>query len=179
MSFSANGSSLVAGLADGTVLVFDTSKAGAKLLPIPKLANEQLDFHWTALAGDNAVQAHQAIGALVAAPKQSVRFFQGRLKSIAAMDQGKVDRWIADLDSEAFAIRQAATKALEKVGEQIEPAIQEALKGSISLETRRRLEQILKDLVDVPGPEPQCEPSERSWCWSGSALPKPKPSWKR
>ena len=47
----------------------------------------------------------------------------------------------------------STAKKLEKVGAQVEPPIQTALKGNITLEARRRLEQILKDLPDRPGPE--------------------------
>ena len=65
-----------------------------------------------------------------------------------------IRQWIGELESENFAVRQAAAKELEKIGQQVEPPIQEALQRKITLETRRRLEQIVKNLPeDVAGPD--------------------------
>jgi hypothetical protein len=68
-------------------------------------------------------------------------------------DAAKIARWIADLDSDQFAVRQAAAKELENVGPRVEPPIQKALQGKIALETRRRLEQVVKNLPDIPDPD--------------------------
>jgi hypothetical protein len=78
---------------------------------------------------------------------------QNHLKAIPRADQDQVQNWLADLDSDKFAVRQAAVKELEKVGEQVRPSIQQALKANVTLETRRRLEQLLNALADIPGPE--------------------------
>ena len=63
-----------------------------------------------------------------------------------------IDRWIADLDSDRFSVRQAAAKELEKVGDQVLAPIQKALQGTLSLEARQRLDLILNSLQTVPGP---------------------------
>ena len=47
---------------------------------------------------------------------------------------------------------QRAAKELEKIGVQVKVPIQKAIDGTVPLETRRRLEQIVKNLPDVPGP---------------------------
>jgi hypothetical protein len=60
---------------------------------------------------------------------------------------------IADLDSDKFAVRQKAAKELRQIGGTAEPFIKKALEGPISLEARRRLEQILPSLADDLGPE--------------------------
>ena len=67
LTFSPDGTSLVAGLRDGTILVYDVVKTDPKLLPAPKPGNEKLESNWTDLAGGNVGRAHQAIGMLVAA----------------------------------------------------------------------------------------------------------------
>ena len=54
-----------------------------------------------------------------------------------------------------FPVRQAASKELEKVGHQVQDAIENALERKLSLETRRRLEQILNSVTDNPSPETQ------------------------
>jgi len=56
----------------------------------------------------------------------------------------RATKLIADLDSAEFPVREAATQALEKIGPWAVPFIEKALKTDPSLETRQRLERILK-----------------------------------
>src|SRR5262249_16809073 len=57
-----------------------------------------------------------------------------------------IARWIGDLDSEDFAVREAANRGLEAVGESARPALMRALAGKPSAEARRRLEQLVAGL---------------------------------
>ena len=109
--------------------------------------------HAPHLLGDNSGKAHQAIWTLIDAPQASLSFLAERLRPVAIADQTKIQQWISDLNNENFAVRQTATKELEKVGPQVEFPIQRALQGNLPLETRRRLEQIVKNLPDVPDPD--------------------------
>ena len=152
LAFSPDAAFLACGLANGIILILDVAKADSKL--IARLDNNGLASCWAELASDDAAQAHRAIGTLARASKQSVPFLRQRLKSIAAFDPERIHQWIAGLDSDKFAVRQAAAKSLEAVGGQVQPHIQKALKAGISLEARRRLEQILNDVTGVPGQEP-------------------------
>jgi hypothetical protein len=79
-----------------------------------------------------------------------VPFLLDRLKPITVSDAGKIQRWIADLDSGQFSVRQAAAKELEKLGGQADGPIRKALLGTPSLESRRRLEQVLETVHGVP-----------------------------
>jgi hypothetical protein len=58
----------------------------------------------------------------------------------------QIGRWLADLGSDRFEVRQKATEALERVELLAEPAIQEALKANPPLEARQRLERLLDRL---------------------------------
>ena len=69
-------------------------------------------------------------------------FLRDRLKPVVVTDHNKINKWITELDSDQFAIRQSTAKELEKVGDQVQPPIQKTLEEAPSLETRRRLEQI-------------------------------------
>jgi hypothetical protein len=149
--FSPDTAFLACGLADGTTLILDVAKVDSKLTT--KLGHDVLASCWADLAAADAAQAHRAIGMLVRGSKQSLPFFRERLKPVAALDAGSIHQWIAELDSDKFAVRQAAAKRLEAIGGQIQPHIQKALKAGISLETRRRLDQILNTVTDVPGQE--------------------------
>ena len=76
-----------------------------------------------------------------------------RIKPVPTLDTRTFEQWIDDLNSEKFAVRNAATKRTGTTGGQLQEPIKKALKGSITLETRRRLEEILNTLSHVPGPE--------------------------
>jgi RNA polymerase sigma factor (sigma-70 family) len=162
-AFHPDGRTLITGSLDSSILAWDmTGRRTPKArhspldarLTAPKLGADKLNSLWSDLAGENAAQAHQAVWTLVAAPNQSVPFLQGRLKPTAVPNQTKIHKWIADLNSDTFAVRQAATQELIKAGEQVQAAVQKAMKENPSLETRRRLEQISNTLSEVPpGPE--------------------------
>ena len=153
MTFTPDGTSLVAGLGDGAILIWVVEKMEPKLLLIRSLGKENLESCWSGPMGQNAGKAHQAVGPFVAGAIESVPFLRSRLKPVPVADPGKIMEWIDNLNSEKFIVRQAATKELEKVDVQAIRLIQTAIQGSTSLEARRRLEQILNAISDVPGPE--------------------------
>jgi hypothetical protein len=151
--FSPDGTSVAAGQSDGTILILDVVKAIPKLPPAPKLEKDALEVRWRAVGDGDAGKACQAMETMAMAPTQFVPFLRSRLKPVGVTEAAKIQKWIADLDSENFAVRQAAAKQLEETGEQVLMPIQKALNGNTTLEARRRLEQILKNLFEAPGPE--------------------------
>jgi RNA polymerase sigma factor (sigma-70 family) len=157
VAFSRDGRKLAVAFSDRVyeypVMIFDVARFDPTLKPTPRLTGEQLESLWTDLGHDSAGRAHEALWSLVASPAEGLPFLGKRLKPAAPADPAKVRRWIVDLDSAQFAVRQAATKELEKTGEQVEPFFQEAMKGNLTLETRRRLEQILNAVRDTPSRE--------------------------
>jgi WD40 repeat protein len=154
LGFAADSKFVVAGLRDGTIFVFDVTRMIAlQSQEPPKLDEATLTSLWTDLASANVASAHRAIGALTSAPKQSIAFLRERLKPVPVADRAKIQKWIGDLASDKFAIRQAAAKELEKIDAQVIEPIKKALKGNIALESRRRLEQLLNNASDVPGAE--------------------------
>jgi RNA polymerase sigma factor (sigma-70 family) len=154
LAFSPDGSYLAGSLHDSTILVWDIRQAiqASKQLAA-RLQPKELEACWKDLICDDVPKAYKAIWKLTFAPHQAVPFLRERMQPTPVMDAAKIQKWIADLDSDTFAVRQAAAKELEKAGEQVRPFIQDALKGNVTLETRRRLEQILATLANVPGPE--------------------------
>ena len=67
-----------------------------------------------------------------------------------AADPQKIAHWIADLDSDQFAVREKATRELEKQGESARPALRKALENHPKPEARKRLER----LTDADRPDP-------------------------
>jgi RNA polymerase sigma factor (sigma-70 family) len=153
LSFSPDGKLLAAGLGDSTVLLLDVAQLGVTAGNTFKVAGDFLGSCWSDLRSPNAATAHRAIGMLVANPKDSVLFLKKQVKPVEPTDRRKIDKWVGDLNSDVFAVRQAATKELQGAGEQAKAAVRNALQSEIPLETRRRLEQILNVLTDAPSPD--------------------------
>jgi RNA polymerase sigma factor (sigma-70 family) len=140
LGFSPDGSRLVSGLEDSTLLVWDAATPGAAKAPPPDTAT--LNRAWAELAGD-AKNAFAARWALAQSPPETVAFLKERLQPLRSADPVLLGRLIGDLDSEAFAVREKARARLEELGEQASGALVEALGRKPSLEARRRLEALL------------------------------------
>ena len=153
LMFAPDGKSLAVGLRDGTILTFDVAKMNLRFAPPLNLGTERLESLWSALGSDNSANAYQALAILTSGPRQAISFLSKHLKPVASADRHLIHRWITELSSGEFAVRQSAAKELEKIDEQIRVPIQNALKGNITLEVRRRLEQIVKSLPEIPSPE--------------------------
>src|SRR4029453_17133380 len=69
-----------------------------------------------------------------------------KLRPVAAPDPQRLRQLLDDLDSAQFAVRQNASRELEKQRELAEPALRAALAKQPSAEVRRRLEQLLEKL---------------------------------
>jgi WD40 repeat protein len=149
LAFSPDGKSLASGSSDTTALVWDvTGRPAAAQSDL--LAAERLPALWADLASVDAAQAFDAIGILTASPEQTGPMLKDKLHPAPApADRQQLARLIADLDSEQFAVRQKATEQLRKLGERAEPALQDALNGQLTLEARKRIEELLKVLQDV------------------------------
>jgi hypothetical protein len=80
------------------------------------LSAEELETHWKKLAANDAEAAFRALQLLAADPPRSVPYLRARLHPVAPADEKRLRQWIADLDSELFAVRERATSELEKLG---------------------------------------------------------------
>ncbi|MBY0527825.1 MAG: hypothetical protein K2R98_30795 [Gemmataceae bacterium] len=111
--------------------------------PTVDLTRAQLDEAWNNLIstdGDIAAQAFQ----LLCVGKQSGDYLKERIKAMMVVaDAARIDRLIADLDSNHFNVRQRATEELEKLSLAAEPALQKALASNPSLEMMRRVDTII------------------------------------
>jgi hypothetical protein len=74
------------------------------------------------------------------------------LQPVAPGDSKLIDRLIGHLDSDDFAVRERATRELEKLDTTIEETLRQAIERSASTEVRTRAKAILVKLDLSPSP---------------------------
>jgi hypothetical protein len=101
---------------------------------------------WNEAQDADVARAHRAMGSLAACPEKATRLVKDRLPPVVAADPRRVAALIADLDNDAFAVRQKATQALEKLGSSAEGGLRRALAARPSPEATLRLRRLLDRL---------------------------------
>ncbi len=116
------------------------------------LTKKQLDGFWEELAGSHWRQPVMASETFVQFPEQTVALLRERLRPVSPPDPKKkaeAARWVKDLDSDEFAVRQKATDELEKLGKDALGALRDQLQAKPTAEMRQRVEQLLEK-IDLP-----------------------------
>jgi hypothetical protein len=147
LAFSPDGRTLASGSLDVTVLLWDLTRGEAK--GQDNVTESELAKQWDELKGSDAAVAYRAHWKLVAAAKQAVPFLARHLRPVAAPDAKRLAALVRDLGNEQFETRQQAHEELSKLEELAEPALRAGLADSKVLETRRRIEELLKWIDDV------------------------------
>ncbi|HEV3260923.1 MAG TPA: PQQ-binding-like beta-propeller repeat protein [Gemmataceae bacterium] len=145
LAFGPDGRVLVSSGADLSALLWDL-RGGRRAAALPPAGLARL---WADLADGDAARAYRAMRTLVAVPRQAVALLGQSLRPVAVLDaqgQRRIDRWIAELDSRRFAVREKAAKELEKLGETAAPALRQKLADQPSPEVRRRVGALLEKL---------------------------------
>jgi len=109
-------------------------------------ARDRSDACWTDLADKDAARAYRAMHRPIAALADAFLCLCFRLKPVEGMDEKAIERLVADLDSDNFAVREQATKKLRKLSELAEPACRKALASRPTLEMSRRLRALLDEV---------------------------------
>ena len=144
LAFAGDRHALASGSADATTRLWELKP----LAPVP--AAGDIEGLWSDLAATDPARAYEAIWQLAAAPEQTVPLLQKRLYAFPGA-RVQIARLVADLDDDAFAVRQRATDELRRLGEFAAPSLRQALAGRPSLEVRRRVEMLLEEIDRQPG----------------------------
>jgi HEAT repeat protein len=104
---------------------------------------------------------NRAVWILTAFGAETVAFLKDRVRPVPVDTQQHLDQLLADLDSDSFDRREAATRELSR-GVVAESVLEKALANRPSLEMRRRLEAILEDFPDWRTKNPELLRSVRA-----------------
>jgi hypothetical protein len=133
----APGGQLLSGSLDTTVLAWDIRP--------PRVADSvSLESAWNDLATKGAGESFKTEGRFLAAPAEAVKLFAEEVKPVEVLDPKRMQGLLADLGSDKFAVREAASKALQGLDQQAKPYLEATLKSTASAEVRVRVEKILK-----------------------------------
>lgn len=154
LAFSPSGTLLASGGLDHLIMVWDVT--GQRTTHFPRkgrLRLEEANALWSKLAEADAREAYRALQTLLAAGGEAVSLLKGRLHPAPAIDTRRIDRLLADLDSDEFSIRQKAARELRALGDVVESAARKILAGKPSVEQRLRVKELLQELDRVCSPE--------------------------
>jgi WD40 repeat protein len=146
LAFAARGRLLVSASQDSTALVWDLADLRKAPPRRQKLDARQLQAAWEDLAGPDGPKAQAALRALHADPVAALALLRERLRPTSPLEVDRLARLIRALDHDQFEVRSKALAELEKLGEQAEPALRQALGRASSAQLRNSIEQLLDGL---------------------------------
>jgi hypothetical protein len=128
------------GLTTASKAALDHLAAAVKERP-QQATSEQL---WNDLGSDDAARAFRAMCALSATPQEGAALLRKQLKPVPVVEEKEITALLDNLGSDDFKVREQATEALSKIGEQALPAMKKTLGGEVALEVRKRLERLVE-----------------------------------
>jgi RNA polymerase sigma factor (sigma-70 family) len=147
VAFSPDSKLVASASADTTALVWDLSKVD-RMAPAAKvLKPSELEQRWQVLADSDGSKAFAAICDLMASPNEAVAFMKVMIKPTAPPDRKAVEALIVQLDDAQFNVRDKAAAELYKIGDAIIPSLDNALRGSLTLENKRRMVEMRSRLT--------------------------------
>jgi RNA polymerase sigma factor (sigma-70 family) len=143
LAFSPDGHRLVSGSLDTTALVWDVTGPGAG----GKAPDDKaLAGLWKDLGADDPKVTYAAVCQGAAAGDVAVARLKLDLRPAVVTDAEQVAALVRQLDSDKFALREQASRALVDLGTAAETPLREALAKATSPEIRRRLGRVLEGL---------------------------------
>lgn len=126
----------------------DSSVARAdSAAPTAEKSASPIQAAWADLTSTDDAKIARALLTLGATPKEALPLFKDNLFAVKA-DSKRVEKLIADLDSDNFAARATAQEQLEYLGKYIKADLEKAAADSKSEEVKRRCKQLLERLPE-------------------------------
>jgi hypothetical protein len=149
LAFSPDGSRLASAGRSPSPLVWDVRALTAGKPPAPPpVPPGGAAALWNDLGSEDAIRAYRTLRTLAGAPVLAIPLLRERLRPfrLAVAETRRVERLIADLGSERFAVRRDAARELEKLGPAAEHGLRQALAAAQTVEQSRRIEALLARL---------------------------------
>jgi hypothetical protein len=146
LAFSPEGRRLASGGNSAEVLVWDVFDPDRSSMP---LTEDALKRCWQDLARSGGPAAYQAMRMLLGRPEQAVEFLSNRLTPVPAIEPAVLRRWLAQLGSDSFPVRQEASQHLQEAGDVVVPDLHRALAANPEPETARRIRAVLAAIHPV------------------------------
>lgn len=148
--FTPDGKQMISGSRDTTALVWDVASRRAVVsVGGERLDDATLDTLWKDLGGRDSEKAYLALRRLAGQSQQAADLVASRLAPVTTADARKIERLIADLESDEFEVRRKAETELEQLADFAEPILRKTLKGEPSLDVRQRVERLLRKISGV------------------------------
>jgi len=143
VAYSPDGSLLVTAGPDGAALVWDVHGREAPRQPA---APARLAGWWEDLSRPDATTGYAAMTGLRAAGPAAVALIRDRLAPVPRPDAARLLGWVADLDSDAFRVRERASRELERLGESATAALRTVETAGKTEEARARARRLLEGI---------------------------------
>lgn len=142
MVFTADGKKLVSTAMDGTALVWEVPDKPVQVGPVETTVTG-FEEAFRLLGSPDAAQAQRGLDYLYKHPTDAVKQAAERMPIPSGTPAAKLAQYVEDLGSEEFATREAALKALEKIGGEASTALKHAAEKSSSAEVRKAAAELL------------------------------------
>ncbi len=148
LAFSADSQRLASSSFDGTGLVWDLRLTSLADKPAMKVDADKL---WDELATRDAKLSRAVLAQLAGDADGTLKRVEKQLRPYFAPDAAELDRLVMQLESAAFAERQAAFTKLDGYGPPIVAGLRARFRLPATLEGQRRVQQLLEkhDPVDI------------------------------
>jgi WD40 repeat protein len=139
LAFSPHGRRLASASGNADMLLWDVFDVREN----PEcLTDDNLRCCWQNLASSSGAAGYQAMRTLLGRPAQAADFLSRRLP-VPPIEAAILRRWLTDLGSDSFRVREEATKRLTEAADIVEPELRKALAAGPDLETARRIRAVL------------------------------------